>query len=169
MRSTSTTPGILLAIVLLWAAAGPLRAEVTHLVPPPATAQATASAALSPAELVEATGLEWMSQQEASFLATNSFSNGYLNARGYSKVHDNDALAARLHLPRSDPDLAASNPYGPYRLSASDEFDPALLALAALGLVTASISGILLYARNPLSRKRKYRRTPDERSQEYAA
>ncbi|CAN7309354.1 hypothetical protein LJR289_001557 [Pseudoduganella sp. LjRoot289] len=162
MRPTSIAHRLLLAIGLLCAAAAPLRAEVAPpiplLLPIPLAA---------PAEPAEATGLEWLEQHDTAFLAANSFSNGYLTAHGFSKVHDNDALAARLHLPRNDPDLAANDPYGPYPLRTSDELDPALLGLAALGMATAAVSGILLYARDPISRKRKYRRSSAE-SQQFA-
>lgn len=169
MRATSTTHRLLLAIGLLCAAAAPLRAEVAPPVLLTPLTASPAAPALPPSGQDEATGLEWLEQQDASFLAANSFTNGYLTAHGFSKVHDNDALAARLHLPRSDPDLSANDPYGPYRPVSNDELDPALLGLAVLGLASASISGFLLYARNPITRKRKYRRTTDEIRQEYAA
>lgn len=172
MRSTPTIHRLLLAAGLLCAAAAPLRAGVPMpSLMPAMTAMPAGDAQTAPATQ-EASGIEWMEQQGgATLLADNSFSHSYMTPPGFSKSHANDALPARLHLQRVDPDLASSDPYGTpvFRLRTDDEIDPAILALGGLGAVTAAISGILLYARNPISRKRKYRRTPEERRQQSTA
>lgn len=173
MRATSTIHRLLLAAGLLCVATVPLRAEE---MPAPFGAMTPvgqpAPLAAPQGDAPEATGIEWLDQESAASLhAANSFSNSYLTPPGFSKVHDNDALPTRLHLHRNDPDLAVTGPYGTpsYQLSPSEEMDPALLGLAALGVATAAVSGVLLYARNPISRKRKYRRTAEERSRQRAA
>ncbi|MYN10993.1 hypothetical protein [Pseudoduganella aquatica] len=99
-----------------------------------------------------------------SLSAANSFTHVYLTPAGFSRTPANDSNGSRLHLPRQDPDLDAIDPYGGSRYPArpDDEISPAALWISGLGLLTATISGILLYARNPISRKRKYRNRPGE-------
>lgn len=170
MRSTPTIHRLMLAAGLLCAAAAPLHAEVVPL--PPLMPAMPALDAHSPTEPQVANGMEWMEQQGgATLIAANSFSHGYMTPHGFSKNHANDALPKRLHLQRVDPDLASSAPYGTpvFQLRTDDKIDPAILALAGLGVVTAAVSGIVLYSRNPVSRKRKYRRTAEERRQQRTA
>lgn len=99
-----------------------------------------------------------------SLSAANSFTHAYLTPAGFSRVPANDSNVSRLHLPRQDPDLDTIDPYGGsrYTVRQDDAISPAALWTTGLGLLTATISGILLYARNPISRKRKYRNQPGE-------
>jgi hypothetical protein len=91
--------------------------------------------------------------------AAGSLSQGYLTPVAFSWAQSNDTNASRLHLPRHDPDLEAidSHASSRYPSRADDGINPAWLWLSGLGLVTAAISGVLQYARNPITRKRKYR------------
>jgi hypothetical protein len=99
-----------------------------------------------------------------SLSAANSFTHVYLTPASFSRVPANDSNVSRLHLPRQDPDLDAIDPYGGsrYTVRPDDEISPTALWISGLGLLTAAISGVLLYARNPISRKRKYRNRPGE-------
>jgi hypothetical protein len=116
-----------------------------------------------PATLSDFDAIEQADPQALS--AANSFTHVYLIPAGFSRVPSNDITGKRLHLPRQDPDLNAIDPYADSRYTARQDelISPAGLWTAGLGLLTATISGILLYARNPISRKRKYRnRQPGE-------
>jgi hypothetical protein len=169
MRFTPTIQRLLLTAGLLSAAAAPLRAEVTPMTP--ITASDTMSTLLA-AELPEASGIEWMEQQDGlHLLASNSFSNDYLTPHGFSKNLVNDSLAARLQVKHVDPELPSRESYDMSRqqLRTDDELNLTAVWIAGLGLLTASVSGILLYARNPIPRKRKYRRSAEERHQQVTA
>jgi len=125
--------------------------------PPPSAAAFAQPAALSTLNAIE-------EPDPLSLSAANSFTHVYLTPAGFSRAPANDSNVSRLHLPRQDPDLDTIDPYGGSRYPArpDDEISPTALWTAGLGLLTAAISGILLYARNPISRKRKYRNRPGE-------
>ena len=118
---------------------------------------APAPASFSPAAALPAV-FDALDQPDPQRLAAaNSLTQAYLTPAGFSRAQANDSNASRLHLPRQDPDLDSIDPYKRYPSSAEQGMNPAVLWISMLGLATAAISGILQYARNPITRKRKYR------------
>ncbi|KQX01266.1 hypothetical protein ASC94_01055 [Massilia sp. Root418] len=119
-------------------------------------ASGTAGAAAAPA--AAAAPFEALAPAEPQLLAAaNNISQAYLTPANFSRAQAGDANASLLHLPRQDADLDAIDPYKRHPTSADDGLNPTVLWLSALGLVTAAVSGVLQYARNPITRKRKYR------------
>jgi len=148
------------AAIAVAAAVAPSGAPaVAHSGPasPSGPRSAPAPVSLSPAAALPAV-FDALDQPDPQRLAAaNSLTQAYLTPAGFSRTQANDSNASRLHLPRQDPDLDSIDPYKRYPSSAEQGVNPAVLWISMLGLATAAISGILQYARNPITRKRKYR------------
>lgn len=177
MRRTPTVRRLCLLLAAGWLAAGAPLASAAAIaqvgtaaagsaaVQPGVSASASARNASSPLGFGDAAHLVLDEQdlpdpQLLSAVSTaGSLSQAYLTPVAFSRAQSNDTNAIRLHLPRHDPDLEAIDPYASsrYPSGADDGINPAWLWLSGLGLVTAAISGVLQYARNPITRKRKYR------------
>ena len=114
-------------------------------------------ASFSPAAAPHAV-LDALDQPDPQRLAAAySLTQAYLTPAGFTRAQADGGNASRLHLPRQDLDLDSIDPYKRYASSAEEGMNPAVLWISMLGLATAAISGILQYARNPITRKRKYR------------
>ncbi|WP_157201019.1 hypothetical protein [Massilia sp. Root351] len=137
------------------AAAVPAIASAPRSTPASPTA---AQAAATPAPTGPSAAFEALDQTEPQLLAAaGSVAQGYVTPASFSKPQAYDHSANRLHLPRQDADLDSLDPFKGKAAKADEGMNPALLWLSILGLATAAISGILQYARNPITRKRKYR------------
>jgi hypothetical protein len=175
MRRTPTVRQLCLLLAAGWLAAGAPLASAAAIAQvgtagaavaqPGVSAPASARNASAPLGFGDAAHLvlDEQDQPDPQLLSTvstaGSLSQAYLTPVAFSRAQSNDSNAIRLHLPRHDPDLEAIDPYASsrYPSGADDGINPAWLWLSGLGLVTAAISGILQYARNPITRKRKYR------------
>jgi hypothetical protein len=141
--------------------AAPAASQVASATGPlsPSVPRATSAAAASPGPaFAPPAAFDALDQPDPQLLAAaDSLTQAYLTPASFSRAQANDSNASRLHLPRQDPDLDSIDPYKRYPASAEDRVNPAVLWISMLGLITAAISGILQYARNPITRKRKYR------------
>lgn len=171
MRSTPHVRQLSLLLAASWLAAVAPQAgasEAALSASPVAPAAAFTSAATSAAAFARPAALSGFDAVEEPdplvLAAANSFTHVYLTPASFSRVPDNDSHGSRLHLPRQDPNLQAIDPYASVRspVTPDDDFSLTGLWISGLGLLSATISGILLYARNPISRKRKYRNKPGE-------
>ena len=124
----------------------------------PAGTHTVAALAAAPAPGTQATAFEALEQPEPQLLAAvGSIAQGYVTPASFSKAQAYDNSVNRLHLPHQDADLDSTDPFKGKSSKAEEGMNPAVLWLSILGLATAAISGILQYARNPITRKRKYR------------
>lgn len=156
MRPTPTVRHLCLLFAAGWLAAGTSHAAAIAEVKASGGAGGTAPA-YAPSAATAAAPPDPLAADPQLLAAAAGFSQAYLTPANFSRAQAGDSSANRLHLPRQDPDLDAIDPYKHYPAHADDGLNPTVLWLSGLGLLTAAISGILQYARNPITRKRKYR------------
>lgn len=141
------------------AAAVLLAAATAHATPAPSQGE-------QPEQEHRNAGADWLEQRvsegQAESLNASVLSSTYLTPHGFAKMQASENHG-KAHLPRMDKDLSAElSAVQRYGLVEETEILDDDWWLPALGFLSATITGVLMYARNPLTRKRKYRRTPHE-------
>ncbi|MES2261664.1 MAG: hypothetical protein V4724_24370 [Pseudomonadota bacterium] len=111
----------------------------------------------------------WLEQPgnraDGAMFTAHSFSNSYLTPLGFIKIASNDGRSLNMHLPRLDLQLIETRDTDSAAIREvrqAQEGNPATYWIMSLGLVTATITGLLMHGRNPVSRKRKYRQNPGQ-------
>ncbi|SFU57244.1 hypothetical protein [Pseudoduganella namucuonensis] len=133
-----------------------------------ASAHATPAAPseAQPEQEHRAAGADWLerraSEGTAESMNAGVLGGAYLTPHNFAKIQATETHG-KGHLPRADKDLSAElSAVQRYGLEEETEILDGDWWLPALGFLSATLTGVLMYARNPLSRKRKYRRTPHE-------